>query len=146
VIGRARVLLAPLRFGAGIKGKLLEAMKYGTPSVTTSVGAEAMHGAMPWNGAVADTAGSFGRAAVTLYTDREAWETAQRNGTRILENLFVRQLHLPEFFRRISALREGLERHRQRNFIGSMLMHHTMRSTEFMGRWIELKNARRTDT
>ena len=42
VIRSARVLLAPIRFGAGIKGKLLEGMEYGTPSVTTSIGAEAM--------------------------------------------------------------------------------------------------------
>src|SRR6218665_1206354 len=43
VIGNARVLLAPLRFGAGIKGKLAEAMECGTPSVTTAIGSEAMH-------------------------------------------------------------------------------------------------------
>ena len=40
VIENARVLLAPIRFGAGLKGKLLEAMNYGTPSVTTSIGSE----------------------------------------------------------------------------------------------------------
>jgi glycosyltransferase involved in cell wall biosynthesis len=38
-------MLAPLRFGAGIKGKLLEAMQCGTPNITTtSIGAESMHG------------------------------------------------------------------------------------------------------
>ncbi len=42
VLEKAKILLAPIRFGAGIKGKLLEAMVYGTPSVTTSIGAEAM--------------------------------------------------------------------------------------------------------
>eukprot|EP01052_Picozoa_sp_SAG31_P081938 SAG31_NODE_41910_length_274_cov_0.577143_1_plen_47_part_01 len=38
VMQRARVCLAPLRFGAGLKGKLLDAMLYGTPGVTTSIG------------------------------------------------------------------------------------------------------------
>jgi glycosyltransferase involved in cell wall biosynthesis len=38
VVQQARVVLAPLRFGAGIKGKLVEAMLCGTPSVTTSIG------------------------------------------------------------------------------------------------------------
>ena len=44
VIEKAKVLLAPLRFGAGIKGKLLEAMQFGTPTITTLVGAESMNG------------------------------------------------------------------------------------------------------
>lgn len=40
VMSSAKILLAPIRFGAGIKGKLLDAMKAGTPSITTWVGAE----------------------------------------------------------------------------------------------------------
>jgi hypothetical protein len=43
VLQNARLLLAPLQFGAGIKGKLLDAMRCGTPSITTSMGAEGMH-------------------------------------------------------------------------------------------------------
>ena len=49
VMGRARVNLAPLRFGAGLKGKLIDAMYNGTPSVTTSIGAEGLHAQLPWN-------------------------------------------------------------------------------------------------
>ena len=51
-VKKARVVLAPLRFGAGIKGKLLEAMQCGTPSSTTSIGSESMHGDLPWSGFV----------------------------------------------------------------------------------------------
>ena len=50
VFQSARVCLAPIRFGAGLKGKLLEAMHFGTPNVTTSVGAEGIQGNMPWGG------------------------------------------------------------------------------------------------
>ncbi|MGB5498254.1 MAG: glycosyltransferase, partial [Maribacter sp.] len=50
VIGQSRVNLAPLRFGAGIKGKLIDAMQCGTPSITTAIGAEGMHGVLPWSG------------------------------------------------------------------------------------------------
>jgi glycosyltransferase involved in cell wall biosynthesis len=48
------VVLAPLRFGAGLKGKLLQAMVCGTPSVTTNIGAEAMFGNFQWNGFIDD--------------------------------------------------------------------------------------------
>jgi glycosyltransferase involved in cell wall biosynthesis len=43
-----------LRFGAGLKGKLLQAMVCGTPSVTTNIGAEAMFGNFQWNGFIDD--------------------------------------------------------------------------------------------
>ena len=38
--GRAACAVVPLRFGAGVKGKVLEAIRYGVPLVTTSIGAE----------------------------------------------------------------------------------------------------------
>ena len=39
---RSRVFVAPLRYGAGIKGKIVQSMAYGLPSVTSSIGAEGM--------------------------------------------------------------------------------------------------------
>ncbi|MCB9187484.1 MAG: glycosyltransferase family 4 protein [Flavobacteriales bacterium] len=140
VIGKARVLLAPLRFGAGLKGKLVEAMQCGTPSITTSVGAEAMHGNLPWSGSIADSTEGFAQAAVQLYTDKAAWETAQQNGAEIIDQVYPKAELGSAFIQRLEALQANLEIHRQKNFIGSMLMHHTMRSTEFMSRWIEAKN------
>ena len=50
VMNKAKVCIAPIRFGAGIKGKLLEAMQNGLPSVTTSIGSEGMHLHNIWNG------------------------------------------------------------------------------------------------
>src|SRR5690606_286540 len=52
VISKHRLLIAPIKFGAGLKGKFIEAMQVGTPSVTTSIGAEAMKGDLDWNGAI----------------------------------------------------------------------------------------------
>lgn len=140
VIQQAKVLLAPLRFGAGLKGKLVEAMQCGTPSVTSSVGAEAMHGNLPWSGAIADIPEAFAHAAVKLYTDKTAWQMAQQHGFNIINQVYPKEKLGAEFVNRIGQLQANLEHHRQQNFIGSMLMHHTMRSTEFMSRWIEAKN------
>ena len=140
VIGKAKVLLAPLRFGAGLKGKLVEVMQCGTPSVTTKLGAEAMHGNLPWGGEVADSPEDFAQAAVKLYTDKSAWETAQINGVSIINQIYPKEKLGKEFIQGIAELQSNLESHRQQNFIGAMLNHHTMRSTEFMSRWIEAKN------
>jgi glycosyltransferase involved in cell wall biosynthesis len=54
VMEQAKVLLAPLQIGAGLKGKLAEAMLCGTPSVTTRIGAEGMFDTEDWCGFVAD--------------------------------------------------------------------------------------------
>lgn len=140
VISKARVLLAPLRFGAGLKGKLVEAMQCGTPSVTTSIGAEAMHGNLPWGGFVADSTDDFAQAAFQLYTNKSAWEIAQQNGVEIINQVYPKEELGTAFIKRLEDVQANLETHRNQNFIGSMLMHHTMRSTEFMSRWIEAKN------
>ena len=76
VVKNARIVLAPLRFGAGIKGKLLEAMQCGTPSVTTTIGAESMCGDLPWNGFITDDAQVFADKAVELYQDENLWKKA----------------------------------------------------------------------
>ena len=140
VIGKAKVLLAPLRFGAGLKGKLIEAMQCGTPRVTTKLGAEAMHGNLQWSGAIADASEDFAQAAVNIYTDKSAWEVAQQNGVSIINQIYPKEKLGTAIIKRIADLQSHLEVHRQRNFIGSMIMHHSMRSTEFMSRWIESKN------
>lgn len=140
VISDARVLLATLRFGAGIKGKLLEAMQFGTPSVTTAIGAESINATFDWNGFVEDDPETIASKAVDLYTDEELWNQAQINGRIILENRFHIKDFETIFNERIEYLIQNLENHRKSNFIGALLSHHSMKSTEYMSRWIEEKN------
>ena len=140
VIRSARVLLAPIRFGAGIKGKLLESMEYGTPSVTTSIGAEAMQDNLPWNGFVTYDYSDFIEKAVELYSNQEVWGQAVENGYEIIQKKFAFPIYKSNFLDVLNELQTNLESHRNSNFIGQMLQFHTMRSTEFMSRWIEEKN------
>jgi glycosyltransferase involved in cell wall biosynthesis len=140
VVGQARVVLAPLRFGAGIKGKLLEAMQCGTPSVTTSIGAESMHGDLPWNGFIANDVEIFVTESVRLYHNKRLWLQAQENGIKIINRRYVRVLFENDFKRQIKWLRGNLQQHRTSNFMGLLLQHHTMKSTKYMSMWIEEKN------
>lgn len=140
VVGQARVVLAPLRFGAGIKGKLLEAMQCGTPSITTAIGAEAMHGSLPWNGFVAEEPEIFASAAVRLYKEADVWHQAQQNGFTIIENRYLKALYFDQVLTKIQILHTNLPQHRLHNFMGAMLQHHTLTSTKYMSRWIEEKN------
>jgi len=140
VTQQARICLAPLRFGAGIKTKLSDAMQVGTPSVTTSVGAEGMHGDFPWAGNVCDSPEALAQAAVDLYQDETAWQQAQQHGFDILQQWFKPEQHPRQLIEHMLNIYEHLEAHRLHNFTGSMLRHHHHRSTEFMSRWIEAKN------
>jgi hypothetical protein len=140
VVKNARVVLAPLRFGAGIKGKLIEAMQCGTPSITTAIGAESMCGNLPWNGFIVDDAQVFADKALELYQDKILWLKAQDKGFKIIEKRYLKSLFKDDFVMRIIKVQTHLRQHRLHNFMGTMLHHHTLTSTKYMSRWIEEKN------
>ena len=140
VVKNARIVLAPIRFGAGIKGKLLEAMECGTPSVTTFIGAEAMNGSFDWNGFIEDNPNDIANKSVQLYNDEKLWNKAQQNGFDILEKRYNKSLFEIDFIATIDNLILNIEVNRSKNFIGAMLQHHSNSSTKYMSKWIEEKN------
>jgi glycosyltransferase involved in cell wall biosynthesis len=140
VVRKARIVLAPLRFGAGIKGKLIESMQCGTPSVTTTIGAESMSGNLPWNGFITDEAQTFADKAIELYQDKTLWQEAQENGFQIIEKRYLKSLFDIDLIKHILKVQSHLKQHRLNNFVGALLQHHTLTSTKYMSRWIEEKN------
>ena len=142
VVRDAKVCLAPLRFGAGIKGKLIEAMQCGTPSVTTDIGAEGMHADLEWSGIIANDAEGIAAAAIKLYSDQKEWLNAQNRGLQIINECYSKKIPGEEFINRILSIKNILHQHRMRNFTGAMLMHHTIQGTKYMSKWIEAKNKR----
>ncbi|KAF1708721.1 glycosyltransferase [Pseudoxanthomonas sacheonensis] len=79
-----RVAVAPLRFGAGVKGKVNLSMAHGQPVVATLCAVEGMHLQDGVDVLVADDARAFADAVVRLYSDEELWNRLARNG---LENV-----------------------------------------------------------
>jgi glycosyltransferase involved in cell wall biosynthesis len=140
IMSKARVCLAPLRFGAGIKGKLADSMLYGTPNVTTNIGAESMHGDLPWNGFVADDTTDFISKAIELYNDEEVWQKAQQNGIQIINQYFEKSHATENLISKINFTLENLKAHRSNNFIGNLIQHHQVASSKYMALWIESKN------
>ena len=140
VMQHYRVCLVPLRFGAGLKGKIVDAMLNGTPCVTTSIGAEGMYGDLDPNGFVEDDPKEFTIKAIELYTNKIFWAGKQKNGVKIINIRFDKLLFTADFLHRLELLQNGLEAHRKSNFTGTMLMHHTLQSTKYMSKWIEEKN------
>lgn len=138
-VQRAKVVLAPIRFGAGIKGKLTEAMLCGTPSVTTKIGAEGMHENLPWNGTICNL-DDFVEKSAELFSNEKLWKNAQKNGVAIINQLYNEEVLGKAFIRRTETIQQNLEQHRKENFLGSLLQHQTLNATKFMSKWIEEKN------
>lgn len=139
VMQYARVCLAPLPFGAGLKGKLIDAMQNGTPSVTTAIGSEGMCLNEQFAGLVAGDNQGIADAACVLYQDEQQWLAAQQQGFAILAQKFARKTLEPVIWQQLEAARTQLDSHRSQLFYGLMLRQQQYRSSKFMGQWIEAK-------
>ncbi|MBD1424271.1 glycosyltransferase [Sphingobacterium arenae] len=135
-----KVLVAPILFGAGVKGKFIDAMQAGTPSVTTVIGAESMSVEGIWGGYMEDDLDCFSQKAVGLYRDRRIWYEAQEKGIYILHKTSSKEQFEEPFLTHINALNSGLSLHRQRNFMGQILRNQQHSANKYMSLWIEEKN------
>jgi glycosyltransferase involved in cell wall biosynthesis len=143
-----KVMLAPLRFGAGLKGKIVDAWKYGVPVVTTTIGSEGMHvkggneGDTPppdeWGGKVALSDDDFVKSAVDLYRNTESWSKSQQHASSLLSQLYG-DGQWEELASRLCRALEQREENRATDFSRAILWHQSCRSTEFFSKYIEYK-------
>ena len=83
-----RLSIAPLRFGAGVKGKINQSMAWGVPVVATSLAVEGMELTFGEDVLVADEPEEFARALVTLYESPELWNRLSQNGIEKTRSLY----------------------------------------------------------
>lgn len=140
VMQKSRVCLCPLVFGAGLKGKLIDAMTFGTPNVSTHIAAEGMHDGLPWSGFIANQPKDFADDAIKLYHNESIWNKFQQNGWQIINQNFTEEDWSEKLIATILFLNKNLTQHRRANFIGAMLHHHTLQSSKYLSKWIEEKN------
>ncbi len=88
LMDRCRISIAPLRYGAGVKGKVNMAMSYGLPVVATPMAVEGMHVQVGEDVLVAADAEAFAIAVVALYRDEALWNRLSRNGLANVERHF----------------------------------------------------------
>jgi O-antigen biosynthesis protein len=81
-------MVAPLRFGAGVKGKLGTSFSYGLPVVSTSIGAEGMYIEDERDLLIADTPQAFADAVARLYTDAALWQRLAEAGRKVVRERF----------------------------------------------------------
>ncbi len=86
----ARVSISPLRYGAGVKGKVNLAMQYGVPVVATTVSVEGMYLEHEKNVLVADDPEAFADAVIKLHNDPQLWQQLRQGGLENIEEWFSR--------------------------------------------------------
>lgn len=134
-----RLNLAPLRFGAGQKGKILEGWLSGTPTISNAIGMESMTGQCPLGYELPNTADEFAAVITRAYNDQELWQTIADRGRHIVQSRFNRLEHSQRLIEQVAAIASDLHAHRTLNFWGRMLWQQQFRAQEFMSRWIESK-------
>lgn len=140
VIQNTRVCLAPLRFGAGLKGKLLVALLNNTPVVTTDIGAEGMYGDFHVPGDVGLEAENLAQLAVDSYKNEAKWNQSLVNRFDILKERFNKKEFERNFETQLTEIESNLPKHRNKNFIGQILINNAHNSIKYMSKWIEEKN------
>lgn len=108
LLDRAAVSVAPLRFGAGMKGKVSEALARGIPVVTTSIGAQGFHVRTGVHLLLADTADGFSEAVIALLTDTRLRERIGESGQRIAAAVCAEDLVQRDVRSMMARLLEGL--------------------------------------
>lgn len=85
---QAKVFVCPMRFGAGVKGKIVQSLAFGLPVVTTAIGAEGIHIENEKSCLKAETPKDFANQVIRLYNDPELWEKIRKNSQLVYDQYF----------------------------------------------------------
>lgn len=91
-IDKCRVEVVPLRYGAGNKGKVGEALSSGIPIVTTSIGAEGMGIENGIHAYICDEPKSFAEKVIELYQDEKMWNEFSDKGKKLIASQYSSEL------------------------------------------------------
>lgn len=138
-----RVLLAPLRFGAGQKGKLLDAMRAGLPNITTQIGSEGMTGISNWPGYICDDVSSMISNSIELYSNQSEWDRMKSNVTPLISEQFLFSKFTTRFWNHFENRLQDIRKLRSNDYLGSVLNYQTNHASKYLGKWIEQKNRKK---
>jgi O-antigen biosynthesis protein len=79
-----RVFIAPLRYGAGMKGKIGQSLSYGLPTITTTIGAEGMGLSDRQNVLIANSGTEIAKAVLNLYENTELWQSLSQASFEVI--------------------------------------------------------------
>ena len=105
-LASSMVSICPLRYGAGLKGKIGEAMMHGLPVVTTSIGTQGMNARIGVDILVGDSPEEFSNCVAKLLQQAELWKALSKNG----QDLVIRGYSFETVGERISGIMSELNK------------------------------------
>jgi GT2 family glycosyltransferase/glycosyltransferase involved in cell wall biosynthesis/peptidoglycan hydrolase CwlO-like protein len=87
-LDHCRLSISPLRYGAGMKGKIGEALARGLPVVSTTIGAEGFQFKNGTQALIADSPQDFAQAVIQAYSNETLWNQLSTNGLQLIEDRF----------------------------------------------------------
>ena len=142
VFTSARVNLAPLRFGAGVKGKILEGFRFGVPCVSTKVGVEGLFDvslSSKFPGIEANTVQDFADACVSLHEDEQEWKKHSLLALEKMMEVCAAAARVPEIKTLIAQLLEKKKSGLVPDWTSRILRFEGNQSRYYFGKWIEEK-------
>ncbi len=133
----ARVNVAPLRFGAGVKGKIMEGFRYGVPCVSTKIGSEGLFGQFP--GYEANTARDFANACVKLHEDEREWKKYSLMALEKMMEVCAAASRVPELRALIEDLLAKKKAGQLPDWLSRVLRFEGNQSRYYFTKWIEAK-------
>lgn len=140
VMQQHQLLLAPVTYGAGLKGKVLTAMANGLPMVLSEVAAEGIFNLNEDFVTEISSPLTFVQKAVRIYKDKNVQNQIAQIGFETLANSFDFTNHFALFENRLKSKRTQLTADRLDNIVGSILSHDQHKAVKYFSLWIEEKN------
>ena len=137
----ARVNVAPLRFGAGVKGKIMEGFRFGVPCVTTKVGSEGLFGQFP--GLEANTTQDFANACVKLHEDEREWKKYSLMALEKMMEVCAASARMPELKILIANLLEKKKLNTIPDWMSRVMRFEGNQSRYYFTKWIEAKETKK---
>jgi len=125
---QVRLSIAPLRYGAGVKGKVNQSMAHGVPVIATSMATEGMFLTDGVDVLIADQAAAFAEAVIRAYTDSDLWQKLSDGGVNNIERHFSFVAAERRFFNALApylgdpAVPQALPRRPAANYTPGMLL------------------------
>ncbi len=101
---RHRISVAPLRYGAGIKGKVVSSLAHGLPCVASPIAVEGMEVELDENVLVGEDPAAFAQAVINLYSDEALWQKLSDNGLDYVESRYSLAAGLVNFGRMLAEI------------------------------------------
>jgi len=79
----SKAMLSPLRYGAGVKGKITQSLAFGLPVITTKIGAEGINLTHSENCMIANNSEEFIENTIKVYEEKELWNKLSKNGLKV---------------------------------------------------------------